>query len=324
MKMDNNKKIRSNIWEDLVPIKDSYNELANLLVQTDSKINITNFSDFVQDVYSKSFPGCSFNTWHIHHLCSLFQKVLDDPMNKYLLSVLPRYHLKSSILGYAATIFRMLTTYGEGLYTSYKEELAGIHLFHIKEIIRRNEELSKVFVDLSPQSDVTVNYKIGNNRCKIYSSGILGVKRGLHTQLICIGDDLMGDLQNPMTFTEIEKTIRIFEAELMNIPNKECPLIVFGTVISENDLLFHLKEKDKFREHMVWMPALYPDGEHEVLWEDMYNREWLEQRKIDGGWKAFSTEFLLIPVLSTEAFFSKDQLDTVIDKNLINYQVPGY
>jgi len=31
----------------------------------------------------------------------------------------------------------------------------------------------------------------------------------------------MGDLQNPMTFTEIEKTIRIFEAELMNIPNKE-------------------------------------------------------------------------------------------------------
>jgi hypothetical protein len=140
----------------------------------------------------------------------------------------------------------------------------------------------------------------------------------------CICDDLMGDLQNPMTFTEIEKTIRVFEAELLNIPNKGCPLLVFGTVISEHDLLYKLKEKTQFNKNMVWMPALYPDGEHEVLWETMYPRAWLENRKIEGGWKAFNTEFLLIPVMSTEAFFNKEQLDTVISSELQNYGVPGY
>lgn len=312
-------------FENSYPTENAADEFFSRLIASDVPITITNFDDFVQDVFSKSYPEFSFNTWHIHYLCNQFQKALDDPVGKYMLAVMPRYHLKSSILGYASSIYRMLTsTGGEGLYVSYKEELAAIHCFHVKECIRKNETLSKFIRDLTPQSDSTINYIVGKKRIKIYSAGILGVKRGLHTSVICIGDDLMGDLQNPMTFTEIEKTIRIFEAELLNIPNKECPMVVFGTVISENDLLYRLKEKPQFNKHMAWMPALYPDDEHEVLWEAMYPRAWLEQRKIDGGWKAFNTEFLLIPVMSTEAFFNKEQLDTVIDKSLTNYSVPGF
>lgn len=319
------KKVRtSKIWENSYPAETAAEEFFARLTASDVPIPITNFSDFVQNIFAKGYPEFSFNTWHIHYLCNQFQKVLDEPDSKYMLAVMPRYHLKSSVLGYASSIYRMITSHGEGLYVSYKEELAGIHLFHIKESIRRNELLSKFMRDLTPQSDTTINYMVGKNRSKMYSAGILGVKRGLHTQTICICDDLMGDLQNPMTFTEIEKTIRVFEAELLNIPNKGCPLLVFGTVISEHDLLYKLKEKTQFNKNMVWMPALYPDGEHEVLWEDMYPRAWLENRKIEGGWKAFNTEFLLIPVMSTEAFFNKEQLDTVISSELQNYGVPGY
>jgi len=299
-------------------------EFFSRLTASDMPIQLTNFDDFVQDIFALSYPDYDFNTWHIHHLANTFQKVIDSPKDKYLLAVMPRYHLKSTILGYASSIYRMLTSSGEGLFTSYKEELAGIHLYHIKEAVRNNPILSKFMKDLTPQSDQTINYMVGKNRSKIYPAGIMGVKRGLHTQTICVNDDLMGDLHNPMTFTEIEKTIRLFEAEILNIPNKECPMIVFGTVISDNDLLFRLKGREQFSKNMIWMPALYPDGEHDVLWEKMYDREWLEQRKIDGGWKAFSTEFLLIPVLSTEAFFSRDQLDQVIDTQLKNYVVPGF
>lgn len=319
------KKVRtSKIWENAYPAGIAADEFFTRLTASEIPIPITNFDNFVQDIYAKSFPEFAFNTWHVRYLCDQFQKVLDEPTSKYMLAVMPRYHLKSSILGYAASIYRMITSSGEGLYVSYKEELAGIHLFHVKEAVRKNELLSSFMKDLTPQSDTTVNYMIGKKRNKIYSAGILGVKRGLHTRTICICDDLMGDLQNPMTFTEIEKTIRVFEAELLNIPNKECPLIVFGTVISDNDLLFRLKDKPQFNKNMVWMPALYPNGEHEVLWEDMYPKEWLENRKSEGGWKAFSTEFLLIPVMSVEAFFQKEQLDSVVDKNISNYGVPGY
>ena len=306
------------------PMATAADEFFSRLTASEMPIELSNFDIFVQDIFSQGYPEYDFNTWHIRELCDKFQKVLDSSIDKYLLAVMPRYHLKSSILGYAASIYRMLTSSGEGLYTSYKEELAGIHLYHIKESVRNNEVLSKAMKDLTPQSDSTINYLVGKNRSKIYPAGVLGVKRGLHTQIICVNDDLMGDLHNPMTFTEIEKTIRIFEAEILNIPNKDCPLIVFGTVISDNDLLFRLQEREQFNKNMIWMPALYPDGEHEVLWEKMYDKEWLAQRKIDGGWKAFSTEFLLVPVLSTEAFFTRDQLDKIIDKKLKNYSVPGF
>ena len=313
-----------NISTNSFPMATAADEFFSRLTSSERPIELSNFGNFVQDIFSQGYPEYDFNTWHIRELCDRFQKILDSPIDKYLLAVMPRYHLKSSILGYAASIYRMLTSSGEGLYTSYKEELAGIHLYHIKECVRNNEVLSKVMKDLTPQSDSTINYSVGKNRSKIYPAGVMGVKRGLHTQIICVNDDLMGDLHNPMTFTEIEKTIRIFEAEILNIPNKDCPLIVFGTVISDNDLLFRLQEREQFNKNMIWMPALYPDGKHEVLWEKMYNKKWLDQRKIDGGWKAFSTEFLLVPVISTEAFFAKDQLDKIIDKNLKNYSVPGF
>lgn len=320
------KKLRtSKIWEPAFPADVAADEFfARLTASELSEVQFSNFDEFVQNVFSKSWPEFSFNTWHIRLMSEVFQRVIDSETNKYMLAVIPRYHLKSSVLGYASSIYRMLTSSGEGLYVSYKEELAGIHLFHVKEAIRKNEALSKIMKDLAPQSDSIINYQTGKRRNKIYSAGILGVKRGLHTQTICVCDDLMGDLQNPMTFTEIEKTIRIFDAELMNIPNKNCPLVVFGTVIANDDLLFDLRKKEKFNKNMVWMPAEYPDGEHDVLWEDMYPKAWLEQRKIDTSWKAYSTEFLLVPVMATEAFFQEKQLSSVVDKDLVDFKVPGF
>jgi hypothetical protein len=315
------KKIRSKIWEDVVPYSEAYKELSELLKESDTPLQYGSFEEFVLDQGPKTFPQYNFNVWHIRLLCNKIDRLLASE-NKYLLAVLPRYHLKSTILNNFFSIYRMLNSHGEGLCVSYKEELASIHLYHTKEMIRNNKELSSIMTDLSPQSDNTINYKMGNKRCKIYPSGIFAVKRGLHTDLITVCDDLQGDLSNPMTFTDIDKSIRIFDAEILNIPNKECPLVVFGTVISSNDLLFHLKDKEAFRDHMIWLPALHPDSEHAVLWDE-YDQKWLEARKEAGGWKAFSTEFLLIPVMSTEAFFTREQLDKVIDSNLANYQVPG-
>lgn len=230
----------------------------------------------------------------------------------------------STILGYGSTIYRMLKSFGEGLYISYKEDLANIHAYHIKKAVAENSELSKIMVDLSPQSDSVINYRIGKKQLKIYTSGITAVKRGLHADSIVIGDDLMGDVLNPMIMTDIENTKKLFDAEIMQIPNRGCPMFVYGTIISNEDLFFHLKDKPRFKERVIWLPALNPDEEHDVLWEARFPRKWLEMQKDDIGWKAFSTEFLLVPVLSTQAFFTKEQLDTIIDKSAQNYSVPGF
>ena len=315
------KRIKSKIWEDQVLYQDGFSELADLITDVENPIKVENFDDFVQRIFSKSYPNYDFNTWHVRKLSHEVDLVLGLE-NKYLLAVLPRYHLKSTILCYAAHIFRMLTAYGDGMLVSYKDELCNFHSSNIKSAIRDNEELAKVFHDEASRSDAIIKYKIGSRICRIFSSGVLSVKRGIHVDLLLTADDVLGDLQNPMVFTELDKVKRIFESEIVNIPNKDCPLFVFGTVIALNDLLYSLRDNPNFRS--IWLPALYPDAEHDVLWEKKYDRKWLENRKVTSGWKAFSTEFLLTPMMSMEAFLTKEALDTVIDKSLTNYQVPGW
>ena len=316
------KKIKTRELEDLVDYSNASKLLREFAIETKTPFEMRSFDDFVQGIFAKSMPQYNFNTWHIRKLAYEIDQVLLKPRNKYLEVVLPRYHLKSTIVGYASSIYRMLTSYGDGMYISFKDELAQYHLSNIKNIIRSTKTLSEVMVDLSSQSDANINYKIGSRRMRIFGSGLFAVKRGIHTDSIVVADDLMGDLQNQLVLTEIEKGKRIFNAEVMNIPNTECPLFVFGTVIDYTDLLYTLKDNPNFRS--IWLPALYPDADHEVLWEDKFNREILEERKITTGWKAFSTEFLLTPLMSMEAFITRDQLDGIIDKSLRNFVVPGF
>ena len=309
--------------EETISLDKAGDLLADILQAKDVPFEIGTFDDFVQNIFSLSYPNYNFNTWHIRLLSYKVDELLTmDKDDKFLLVVLPRYHLKSTLLGYASSIYRMLTGFGDGIYISYKDELCLYHLSNIKTSINNNSMLSKVFVDLHPQSESGIGYKIGNRKLRMFSAGVFSVKRGIHCDSVVICDDLEGDLQNPMTFTELEKTKRIFNAEIMNIPNKGCPLLIFGTVIDYSDLLFNLKDNLKFES--IWMSAVNPDPNHDVLWGDMYPKSWLEERKKATGWKAFSTEFLLTPALATEAFISREELDKVIDSSLKNYQVPGW
>jgi hypothetical protein len=319
------KKIVGQGFEERLQEYDAARFFLNSTLPSDAEENpLTgmSFEDFVQEIFSKSYPMHNFNTWHIHYICSQVDKLLLKSSNKYLIAALPRYHLKSTVLGEASSIYRMLTAYGDGMYISFKDELAMYHLSHIKEAIRTNEFLSKYLIDLSPQSDAIINYKMGQKRMKIFGSGIMAVKRGIHTDSIMVADDILGDLANPLILTEMDKVKRIFNAEIMNIPNRECPLFVFGTVMDYSDILFTLKDNPNFMS--IWLPAINPTIDREFLWPEQFGKEVLEDKKNSTGWKAFATEFLLTPLMSTEAFLTRDQLAKVINKNLQNYKVPGW
>ena len=300
----------------------AFQEFASCLDKEDISLKVESFDDFVQNVFSLGFPNFDFNTWHIRKLSYEVDELLKQKVNEpFLVAVLPRYHLKSTLLGYAGVLYRMLTSYGDGVYISYKDELANYHVSNIKNIVRDNPRLSEVIRDLSPNSDVTINYRIGVKRLRVFSSGIFGVKRGIHTDLLVVVDDILGNLENPMLLTDLEKVKRIFETEIVNIPNKGCPLFVFGTVIDTSDLLFKLKDDPNFK--CIWMPALYPDPEHGVLWDTKYDKEWLQKRKgtTPSQWRAFATEFLLTPMVSADAFLTKEDLDGVIDNTLKNHSI---
>jgi len=321
----NARKLKGQGFEELVPERDVGKYLRNLVFSSDEEENpftTLSFEDFVQDIFSKSYPMHNFNVWHIHYLCAQVDQLLLKPTNRYLTAALPRYHLKSTILGEAASIYRMLTAYGDGMYISFKDELAMYHLSHIKEAIRINENLNKYLTDMSPQSDAIINYRMGSKKMKIFGSGVMAVKRGIHTDTIVVADDILGDLANPMVLTEMDKVKRLFNAEIMNIPNAQCPLFVFGTVMDYSDILFTLRKNANFVS--IWLPAINPTIDRDILWPEQFDRKVLDDKKDATDWRAFSTEFLLTPMLATEAFFTREQLDTVINKDLKNFQCPGF
>ena len=317
------RKQRGQGFEDIVSMGEVGDYFHDLLVESDElPIKVTTFENFVQDVFALSYPEYDFNTWHIHYISNCVDKVLAKADNPYLLAALPRGHLKSTILGDAFCIYRMLTAYGDGIYISYKEELAGYHLSKIKKAVIQNHILSPIFKDLSPQSDSIINYRVGSKRMKIFGSGIFAVKRGIHTDLALICDDILGDIDNPLVLTEIDKATRIFNMEIIPLLNQMCPLFLFGTVLDETDIFFTTKDNENF--NVIWLPAVDPTPEHKYLWEARFGEKVLRDLKKTMGWKAFSTEYLLVPLRATEAFFTREQLDPLISADLKNFQVPGY
>jgi hypothetical protein len=303
--------------EGYVDLNNAFSELADILnTENDNKLEVGSFDDFVQNIFAKSFPNYSYNTWHVKLISQFLDEVLATE-SKYAMLALPRYHLKSTICGAALAIYRFITSFGDSLYISYKEELATMHLGNVKQIILNNPVLAPHFEDMKKQSDTMIDFKIdGKKRVRMFSSGIFSMKRGLHTDGCVIVDDILGTVDNPMILTDLEKSEKMFNQEVMNIPNRGCPLIVFGTAMDYSDLLFKLKDNPQFMHK--WLPAIQPVPDHEVLWEERYPKEVLESKKAAIGWKAFSSEFLLQPVLSGEAFFSRQELDKVIDKSLVN------
>ena len=305
--------------EDFVKFDEGFGHLADLLAGGKDSLEVTTFDNFVQDVFAQSYPDYNFNTWHIRKISAWVDELLASK-NRLGMVALPRYHLKSTILGYCLAIYRFLTSFGDGLYVSYKEELATFHLSNMKQAIERNPILNPLFKDMKTQSDSIINYRIGDKKIvRMFSSGVFSMKRGLHTDNCVVVDDVLGTVDNPMVLTDLIKAERMFNQEIMNIPNPGCPLVVFGTAIDYSDLLFKLKDNPEFMH--LWMPALNPDGEHEILWENRFNKEWLDTRKKSAGWKSFSSEFLLMPVLSADAFFTRTDLDKVIDTSLKNISI---
>jgi hypothetical protein len=304
---------------DFVPFVDGYKNLADLITSQDVPIKLTTFDNFVQEVGCRSYPDYTFNAWHIRYVCQWVDKVLASD-NKLGVAGLPRGHLKSTILGYLLSIFRFLKTSGNGkcLYISYKDELALYHMANIKYAININPILNKFCKDLIPQSRSAIAYKIGNKMIEMIGSGIFSAKRGLHCDGVVIVDDILGTVDNPMMLNDLEKAEGQFNKEIVPVPNIGCPMFVFGTAIDYSDLLFKLKENPQYMN--IWLPAIDPAPDHDILW-DRYNKEVLAKRKEQMGWKAFSTEYLLIPVISTNAFFTRQALEKVINKELVNYKV---
>ena len=299
--------------KDIITIENAFNLLSEGLT-SQQKYKVGSFKDFLQNVWSLSFEHPEyFRAWHVGVLADDIEECLKTGMN--YVAVLPRFHFKSTVLGHAFSVWRLLTSPRDCsvLYLSYSDGMARYHISEINKAVSRNPILSELMVNRNPKADFSARFYINKKPMDIMHGGLFSFKRGLHVNGALIADDVLRDPENPLNMGQITKVEDHFMTESLFIPLKGVPVIVLGTPMMPGDLLSKLQEDSRFNSRVL--SALDPEPNRRVLMPELYNEEWLlEQQKARP--KSFASEFMLIPHFSTESYFEEEDITKCEDSRL--------
>ena len=286
-------------------------------LQSHESINTGSFWEFIRDVWALGFEHPEyFRAWHIGVIAEDIQECVEEGKN--YVAVLPRFHFKSTVLGHAFSIWRLLQSTRDQsvLYLSYSDGMAKYHISEINKAVHRNPVLKEWFKNKAPKADFSFRYSVNNKPVEIMHGGLFSFKRGMHVNGALIADDVLRDPENPLNASQLSKVEDHFLTESMFIPLKGVPVIVLGTPMMPGDLLTKLQKDDRFKSRVL--PALDPVPDRRVLMPELYNEEWLlEQQKARP--KSFASEFMLIPHFSTESYFEGEDIEKCEDKNLRSF-----
>ena len=288
---------------------DAFNKLADGLVNHKA-MQIGSFWEFLRDTWSLSFDKPDlFKAWHVGRVAEDVEYCLEEGLN--YVAILPRFHFKSTILGHAFSVWKLLKSTRDSniLYLSYSDTMSRYHISEINKTINRNPVLKEYMVNRSPKADFSFRYYINGHPCEILHGGLFSFKRGLHTNGL-IADDILRDPENALNMGQLDKVTDHFLTESLYIPLKDDPVIVLGTPMLPGDLLDKLKDDDRFFTRVL--PALDPEPGRKVLLPELYSEEWLLQQQ-KARPKSFASEFMLIPHFATESYFDVEDIEKCED-----------
>ena len=311
------------IRESSTTYTDAFSQLAHGLQRGGNKQFKGSFWEFLRDIWSQGFDHPEyFKAWHVGVVAEDIEQCLQEDLN--YVAVLPRFHFKSTILGHAFSIWRLLqaTRDMSVLYLSYSDGMAQYHISEINKTVNRNPALKEMITNRNPKADYSFRYMKDNKPIEIMHGGLFSFKRGMHVNGALIADDVMRDPENPLNATQITKVEDHFLTESLFIPLKGVPVIVLGTPMMPGDLLAKLQQDDRFKSRVL--PALDPAPDRRVLMPELYSEDWLLQQQRARP-KSFASEFMLIPHFSTEAYFEDEDITNAQDADLKNYPISkGY
>ena len=299
--------------QEITTFSDAFDRLAAGLLTT-SKAKVGSFHEFLVNIWSQSFDNPEyFNAWHVGVVAEDIEKCLQEGLN--YCAVLPRFHFKSTLLGHAFSVWRLLTAPRDCsvLYLSYSDGMARYHISEINKAIARNPQLVEWMDNRTPKADFSARYYINNKPMNIMHGGLFSFKRGMHVNGALIADDILRDPENPLNIGQVTKVEDHFLTESLFIPLKGVPVIVLGTPMMPGDLLANLQKDDRFLARVL--PALDPTPTRRVLMPELYSEEWLLQQQAARP-KSFASEFLLVPHFSTEAYFNEEDIANCEDETL--------
>ena len=306
----------TNKQNEITTYKDAISRLASGLIEQ-KNYHVGSFYEFLRDIWSQSFDNPEyFGAWHVGVLAEDIEECLETGQN--YVAVLPRFHFKSTIMGHAFSVWRLLKAPRDCsvLSLSYSDGMARYHLSEINKTVSRNPILTSLMDNRSPKADYSFRYYINKRPMEIMHGGLFSFKRGMHVNGALIADDVLRDPENPLNTSQITKVEDHFMTESLFIPLKGVPVVVLGTPMMPGDLLTKLQKDDRFKSRVL--PALDPVPNRRVLMPELYNEEWLLQQQ-EARPKSFASEFLLQPHFATEAYFNEEEITKCEDETLRNH-----
>ena len=299
--------------KEAITVSDALAQLSQGLT-SNQRAKVGSFYEFITQIWAKSFDRPElFDAWHVGVISDDIERALEE--NKNYVAILPRFHFKSTLLGHAFSVWRLLKARRDTsiLYLSYSDTMARYHISEINKTVQRNPILMDMLTARNTRAEFQFRYTVNNKPVEILHGGLFSFKRGMHVNGALIADDILRDPENPLQLGEINKIEDHFMTESMFIPNQEAPVIVLGTPMLPDDLLSKLQRDDRFISRVL--PALDPTPERHVLMPELYSEEWLlAQQKARP--KSFASEFLLQPSFQTESYFNREDIEKCEDKTL--------
>ena len=299
--------------KDVVSIGKAFDMLSDGL-QEQKRYEVGTFREFIENVWAYSYDNPEyFKAWHVSLLAEDIEECLAEGLN--YVAVLPRGHFKSTILGHAFSVWRLLKAPRDMsvLYLSYSDGMAKYHIAEINKIVSRNPIIPELLINRNPKADFSARFYKNNQPMEIMHGGLFSFKRGMHVNGALVADDVLRDPENPLNMGQITKVEDHFMTESMFIPLKEAPVIVVGTPMMPGDLLAKLQDDARFKSRVL--PALDPVPGRRVLAPEIMSEEYLlAQQKARP--KSFASEFMLVPHFATVSYFNEEDISKCEDGNL--------
>ncbi len=299
--------------KDIISVEGAFNMLSEGLIEQ-KKYEIGSFREFIENIWALSYDNPEyFKAWHVSLLAEDIEECLETGMN--YVGVLPRGHFKSTILGHAFSVWRLLKAPRDMsiLYLSYSDGMAKYHIAEINKIVARNPVIPELLINRNPKADFSARFYKNNKPMDIMHGGLFSFKRGMHVNGALIADDVLRDPENPLNMGQITKVEDHFMTESMFIPLKEAPVIVVGTPMMPGDILAKLQDDERFKARVL--PALDPVPGRRVLAPEIMSEKYLlAQQKARP--KSFASEFMLVPHFATESYFHEEDIIKCEDETL--------
>ena len=240
--------------------------------------------------------------------------------NKRKLILVPRGHLKSSLVTIGYALFRLVKDPSiRILIANATYEMSVSFLGEIKKHLKYNEDLKSIFGSLADdpvrwaENMITLQSakeSFGRKEANITTYGMGGNLVSQHYDLMIFDDLVNGD--NTMTLEQLEKTKRFYrEAQSLLEPNGS--QIILGTRWHDRDLYGWLLDKDNGMVQMFetfikpsYEGSLDDEANLKILWPEKFSAKYLKSLRADQGPYLFACNFQNNPVPDQDATFRRD------------------